>query len=98
MVIDLLGIGFLGSIQNLVAAGASRKPSALGIHLKHIDTIRGKRVADILKELEQKHQFVGTSLLDIFFPGGLRVRDDDIEFWLQAKEARRSPNKYGTLV
>lgn len=55
MVIDLLRIGFLGSIQNLVAAGASRKPSALGIYLKHIDTIRGKQVADILKELKQKH-------------------------------------------
>jgi hypothetical protein len=88
----------LGSIQNLLAAGVSRKPSALGIHLKHIDTIRAKRVADVLKELERKHEFVGTSLLDVFFPGGLRVKDDDVEFWLKAKEARLSPNKYGTRI
>jgi hypothetical protein len=94
----LLGIGLLGSVQNLLAAGIHRHPSTLGVHLQHIETIRAKRVADVLKEIEVKHPFVGTSLLPVFFPGGLRVKDGDVEFWFKAKEARSLPNKYGTQV
>lgn len=37
--VDLLGIGLLGSIQTLLAAGVHRHPSAMDIHLKHIETI-----------------------------------------------------------
>ena len=92
---DLLGIGLLGSMQNLVAAGATRTPSALGVHIHHIETIRGKSVATVLKEVESKYPFVGTSLLDIFFPASLRVKGQELEFWRQAMEARLAPNKYG---
>lgn len=85
-------------MQNLLAGGVSRKPSVLGLHLKFVETIRAKRVTDVLKELEEKHQLVGTSLLDVFFPGALRVKDGDLEFWRHAMNARLAPNKYGTRI
>jgi hypothetical protein len=85
-------------MQNLLAAGIHRHPSALGVHLKFVETLRGSRVADVLKMVEQNHPFVGTSLLPIFFPGGLRVKDKDINFWQEAKEKRLRPNRYGTQV
>ncbi|KAL7956780.1 hypothetical protein V8C34DRAFT_287791 [Trichoderma compactum] len=45
----ILCIGALGSLQNLYAAGSSRRPSALGIHLKYRETIAHLRVATVLK-------------------------------------------------
>lgn len=96
--IDLLGIGLLGSIQNLFAAGTARKPSALGIHLKYREVIRADRVAKVLKEAEEKHPGLGISLLDIFFPGTLRIKNEDLGFWREALDSRFAPNKYGTRV
>lgn len=46
---DLLCIGLLGAVQNLHAAGASRKPSAMGVHIKHVETTSSKRVATMRK-------------------------------------------------
>jgi hypothetical protein len=96
--IDLLGIGLLGSIQNLLAAGTPRKPSALGIHLKYKEVIRADRVAKVLKEAEKNHPGLGISLLDVFFPGALRIKDEDLDFWRKALDSRLAPNKYGTRV
>ncbi|KAH8723096.1 hypothetical protein GQ44DRAFT_621333 [Phaeosphaeriaceae sp. PMI808] len=94
----ILAIGLLGSMQNVLVAGVPRSPSALGVHLNFIETIRGKRVAHVLKELEEKHPFVGTSLLSVFFPGGLRVKGDDLTFWHKAMSERLNPNKFGTRI
>lgn len=94
----LLGIGLLGSIQNLVAAGASRKPSALGIHIKPLETIKGPSVAKVLKEVEQKYPLVGSSLVNVFFPGTLRAKGDDLLFWQNALQARTQTNQYGTRI
>ncbi|GAB1314548.1 Solute carrier family 40 protein (Fragment) [Madurella fahalii] len=97
----LLCIGLLGSIQNLYAAGAARQLGALGIHLKHRETIRGidgKKVAGVLKELEEKYPMVGTSLVPVFFPGSLRVKGDDLQFWQKAMDKRVGTNDYGTRV
>ncbi|KAH6627466.1 hypothetical protein F5144DRAFT_273344 [Chaetomium tenue] len=94
----LLCVGLIGGIQNLHAAGASRKPSALGIHLKHLETVRDKRVAAVLKRLEQTYPTVGTSLVPVFFPGGLRVKGDDLSFWQAALKSRLAPNRYGTRI
>jgi len=96
--IDLLGIGLLGSIQNLFAAGTARKPSALGIHLKYREVIRADRVAKVLKEAEENHPGLGISLLDVFFPGALRIKHEDLDFWRKALDSRFAPNKYGTRV
>ena len=96
--LDLLGIGLLGGVQNLLAAGAMRHPGALGVHLTPVETIRAPRVRDVVQTLEEKYPSVGVSLLDVFFPGGLRVKDKDIEFWREAKQARLTPNNFGTLI
>ncbi|PCG91083.1 Hypothetical protein PENO1_095750 [Penicillium occitanis (nom. inval.)] len=94
----LLGIGLLGSIQNLIAAGVHRSPAALGIHIREVDTIRARFVAETLKEVEHKYPRVGTSLLDIFFPGSMRIKEEnteDITFWRAALERRLEKNKHG---
>ncbi|PKS08374.1 hypothetical protein jhhlp_005318 [Lomentospora prolificans] len=94
----LLGIGLLGSVQNLHAAGASRTPGAFGIHLKLVEIIRDKRVASVLKKVEEKYPMAGTSLVPIFFPGGLRVKDEDLTYWRKAINDRMAPNRYGTRI
>lgn len=96
--IVLLGIGLIGGIQNLHAAGASRKPGALGIHLKELEKISDKRVAAVLKRVEEKYPTVGTSLVPIFFPGGLRVKGEDLTFWQSALRSQQEPNRYGTRI
>lgn len=99
---DLLGIGLLGSIQNLVAASIPRSPGALGLHLKENPLkIKGRRVAQVLREAEEKCPFLGTALLDIFFPGSLRIRKDDtdnLDFWRKALKERYNENKHGVRL
>jgi hypothetical protein len=95
---DIVAIGLLGSMQNILVAGVTREPSALGVHLDFVETIRGPRVAKVLRELEEKHPSVGTSLLSVFFPGGLRAKDNDLDFWQEAMNDRLGPNKFGTRV
>lgn len=68
---DLLGVGMLGSIQNLVAGSIPRSPAALGIHIKEKETIKGRRVSDVLKQVERKYPLLGTALIDVFYPGSL---------------------------
>lgn len=71
----------------------------MGFHLTHMDTIRGNRVANVLKEVEEKYPMSGTSLIDIFYPGSLRVKNDaDLKFWRDAMRARYSPNNFGTCI
>lgn len=55
-------------------------------------------MARVLKELEQNHPLVGTSMLGVFFPGGLRAKDDDLRFWRDAIQQRIVPNEYGERV
>ncbi|OTB08093.1 hypothetical protein M426DRAFT_317197 [Hypoxylon sp. CI-4A] len=94
----LMGIGLLGSIQNLYAAGASRSLNALGIHVKPHEPIRGPRVASVLEEVEKKYPMVGTSLVPVFFPGTLRAKGDNLEFWQKALRSRSAPNAWGTRI
>lgn len=63
-----------------------------------METIRDKRVAAVLKRLEQNHPTVGSSLVPVFFPGGLRVKGDDLKFWQSALKSHLAPNRYGTRV
>ncbi|RYP06942.1 hypothetical protein DL765_009308 [Monosporascus sp. GIB2] len=34
----------------------------------------------------------------IYFPGGLRVKGDDLGFWQSALNSRLAPNRYGTRI
>ncbi|OJD33068.1 uncharacterized protein BKCO1_3300061 [Diplodia corticola] len=97
----LLGIGLLGSIQNVIAASIPRSPAALGIHIKEHETIHHRRVSEVLRRVEEKYPLLGTALLDVFFPGSLRIRKEDIEsiaFWRAALEARYKENKHGVRL
>ncbi|KAL0262558.1 hypothetical protein SLS55_001526 [Diplodia seriata] len=68
----LLGVGFLGMVQNVTAAGMARDPSAMGVPMESIDEIFEGRVMQVLQETERRYPKVGLSLLPIFFPGELR--------------------------
>ena len=57
-----------------------------------------KRVAAVLKEVEEKYPTVGTALLPVFFPGSLRAKGDDLAFWREAISAKTAPNKFGSCV
>lgn len=71
----------------------------MGIHLKEVVTFRGKKVAHVLKQLEERYPLVGTSLVDVFFPGSLRVTtDEDFAFWRKAIRSRYTPNKHGRRI
>ncbi|KAL0063081.1 hypothetical protein AAF712_009988 [Marasmius tenuissimus] len=78
-----LAIGAAGMLQNVIAAGARRDPSALGFHLEHYHTVHQNKVFEALKEAEERERRVGFVLLDIFFPGGLMPLEEQ---WKERKK------------
>ncbi|KAK7449708.1 hypothetical protein VKT23_013181 [Stygiomarasmius scandens] len=72
----LLGIGLIGMLQNVVAAGARRTPAALGFHFEKNETIHEDKVIDAIKKAEEYQAKAGLVLLDTFFPGGLRPNEE----------------------
>ncbi|KAJ5708046.1 hypothetical protein N7488_007847 [Penicillium malachiteum] len=98
-VLDLLGIGTLGSIHNIACAALPRSPSAFGIHIKETgQIIRGPRVAGVLRDVEELYPGVGLSLVPVFFPGSMRVQEIDENFWRQAQDRVMAPNRWGTRI
>ena len=95
---DLLGIGTIGMLQNVFAAGATRRPEALGIQIKLTDVVKGPKVQGVLKTLEERYPLVGTSLLSVFFPGSMRVKQEEVPFWRDAMNKRMAPNEYGFRI
>lgn len=77
-------------IHNLVAAALPRNPSALGIHLNQIDTIADVTVSKVLQRTEDRYPMVGSSLVPVFFHGGLRIKPEDQDFWAKAAYIRES--------
>ncbi|KIW88485.1 uncharacterized protein Z519_11054 [Cladophialophora bantiana CBS 173.52] len=96
----LFGVGLLGSIYTLEAAGAGRHPDCLGVHVKKDQEFSAKEVAEVLKKVQQTFDttFIGASLLNIFFPGGLRAKGEDLSFWKEVLKSWFSPNQHGELV
>ncbi|KAI1206298.1 uncharacterized protein F4807DRAFT_235579 [Annulohypoxylon truncatum] len=86
----LLTVGLIGMIHNLVVAGAPRDPSTLGIHLNQIDIIADSKVSKVLQKTEDRYPLVGSSLISVFFPGGMRVNNDEKEFWSKAESVRQN--------
>jgi len=85
----LLAIGGIGMLQNVISAGARRKPSALGFHLENWKIGEGmgniltkNKVSAALKAAEEIESRVGLVLVDVFFPGGLKP---DEEHWRKEK-------------
>lgn len=76
----LLLVGAVGILQNILAAGSPRSPSAMGILLQY-DTVVGEaKVMETLYEVEKKHRGVGYSMLDTFFPGGNIFPKEKVEW------------------
>ena len=94
----LLAIGLIGMIQNVAVSGVCRSPSASGIHIKCCKVISGRSVQQVLRAVEEKYEFVGTSLIPVFYPGSMRVSDDQADFWKKALKKRYGPNRFGERV
>lgn len=55
-------------------------------------------MSEVLRRVEEKYPLLGTALLDIFFPGSLRVNKEntkEIAFWRAALNARHKENAHG---
>lgn len=75
-------------LQNIVVAGATRRPQAYGINLEQREVIQGKSVMKVLQDVEQKYPGLGLSQLQMFFPG--KIRPDEEEFWNARKNDLQS--------
>ena len=84
----LLAVGALGMVYIVVAAGAPRRPEALGLPLMFKRVIAKDRTQAALRESEQHYSGVGVSLLQIFFPGGLL--DADRPWWAEAEKKHKA--------
>jgi hypothetical protein len=85
-------------LQNVFAAGAARQPDALGIHIRLLDIVKGGKVQEVLKRVEEKYPSVGTSLIPVFFPGTMRIKENEVPFWREAIRQRMAPNEYGFRI
>ena len=86
----LLSIGTIGMLQNLVVAGYSRSPEALGIHIELADTITDNKVSKVLGRLEERYPLVGSSLVPVFYPAGFRSPVEQKQFWKVANQRRQA--------
>lgn len=82
----LLLVGGLGMGQNVVVAGARRKPSASGIHLKEVKEFKEHKVMHVLMDIEKEYPGTGSSLLSIFFPDEKGLRRLEIDWWKGDRE------------
>ena len=82
----LLLVGGLGMGQNVVAAGARRKPSATGIHLKEDKEFKERKVMYVLMDIEREYPGTGRSLLSIYFPDEKGLRKLEIDWWKGDRE------------
>lgn len=71
----LFAIGDIGTIQNVFAASWRRNPSALGVYLDFVEVVGKPKVMDALLARKRKYRGAGTSLLPIFFPGGIHPEE-----------------------
>jgi len=76
----LLGVGSIGTVQNIFVAGARRDPSAFGIPLSYEKVIAKTKVMDTLFAVEEAYPGLGFSMRETFFPGG-QLKKAEIEKW-----------------
>lgn len=77
----LLLVGGLGMLQNVIVAGARRKPGASGIHLEVQEEFKGRKVMHALMDVEVKFPGTGRSLLRIFFPDENGLLQSERKWW-----------------
>ncbi|KAJ9656270.1 hypothetical protein H2201_008592 [Coniosporium apollinis] len=84
----LLGIGALGSVQNLIAARAPRQPEGLGLPIEKgykVKVIGRSKVMRALRDLEKDYPGIGLSLLKTFFADD-RLTEKEKQEWQTKKE------------
>ncbi|KAJ7310122.1 hypothetical protein DFH08DRAFT_898856 [Mycena albidolilacea] len=69
-------IGAIGMLQNALASGARRRPGALGIHLERVKDVQEDKTFQAIMKAEEVERNVGILLADIYFPGGLRPKEE----------------------
>lgn len=84
----LLGVGGVGTLQNILVAAVPRRPEAYGLHLEYERTVCREKVMTTLMALEEVQGGLGRSLLGTFFPG--EMRDDEEVWWKAAKEKMKA--------
>lgn len=92
----LLGVGFLGLVHNAAVCAIRRRPAAFGIELKYRQTIVAGKVMEALHDMETKFPQAGAALLDEFFPGDLRPREELV--WRFARKRYELWRKGGCLI
>lgn len=68
----LLGVGTIGTLQNIYVVGAPRRPENFGIPLDFVEVFGRTKAMEVPLEVEKKYQFVGQALLYEFFPSSPR--------------------------
>ncbi|KAI9853644.1 MAG: hypothetical protein M1813_002035 [Trichoglossum hirsutum] len=86
----LLAIGAIGMFQNILVAGWMRSPEAFGVPLIFECVIGELKVMDTLFAVEKDYPRVGRSMLDTFFPGGLRPEEE--QKWDGFEESANAPD------
>lgn len=80
----LLVVGVIGMIQNVIVCGAPRRPGAFGVHIEYRKAFVGGKVMEVLQQLEEEYPRLGRSLVDTYFPGGLRPHEE--VYWKEAEQ------------
>lgn len=91
----LFAVGGIGMLENIFVAASPRSPAAFGMPLMFEDVIGEPKAMDTLFALEEAYPRVGRSLLVTFFPGKLRLKEqerwDELECLADAlDESRRN--------
>jgi hypothetical protein len=73
----LLAIGGVGILENIFVAGSPRRPAAFGMPLIFEAVIGEAKVMDTLFAVERAYPRVGRSMVDTFFPGRLRAKEQE---------------------
>jgi hypothetical protein len=94
----LMAAGILGILHNVAVAGLPRSPKAMGIDLRYVSTIVDRKVMGVLWKLEEEYPRAGHALIQEFFPGELRPREQELFKYAQRrnqafKEAKKAYNK-----
>ncbi|KAI4239819.1 MAG: hypothetical protein LQ349_000066 [Xanthoria aureola] len=87
----LLGVGFLGMVQNVSTAAIPRRPEAVGMPLELVARISDHKVMKTLMETERRFPSVGAALVKTFFSGELF--DDEQRFWTARSKKPRNDTK-----
>jgi hypothetical protein len=92
----LLGVGLLGLIHNAAVCAFRRRPPAFGLELDYQQTIVEGSVMEVLHKVETKFPQAGAALLDEFFSGDLRPREELI--WKYSRQRYEDWYRSGCLM